>query len=127
MAGTDKTVKVTLVAVATPYAKGMNDASVATKKLGAEIDTVGTKTKGLEQGAGRASGAMKGLAIGAGALAATGLVAFMMDLFGRWDKTFLLETDRERVQSRTVKEQVGGEGAGDLEIATGTRRAATGN
>jgi len=55
----------------------------------------------------------------------TGLVAFMMDLFGRWDKKFLLETDRERVQSRTVKEQVGGEGAGDLEIASGTRSAAT--
>lgn len=79
MAGSDKTVKVTLVAVASPYAKGMGEASVATRKLGQDIDHVNVKTRGLEAGAGRASGALKGLAIGAGAVAATGLVAFMTD------------------------------------------------
>jgi DNA-binding transcriptional regulator YdaS (Cro superfamily)/DsbC/DsbD-like thiol-disulfide interchange protein len=79
VAGSDKTVKVTLVAVATPYVKGTTEASVATRKLGKDIDGVSAKTKGLEAGAGRASGALKGLAIGAGAVAATGLVAFMTD------------------------------------------------
>jgi hypothetical protein len=39
----------------------------------------------------------------------TGLVAFLMDVFGRWDPKYLLETERERVQFRTVREQVGGE------------------
>ena len=79
MPSSDKAVKVTLVAVTAPYAKGMNDASLATRKLGSEIDTVGGKTKGLEAGAGRAGGALKGMAIGAGAIAATGLVAFLAD------------------------------------------------
>jgi hypothetical protein len=39
----------------------------------------------------------------------TGLVAFMMDVFGRWNPKYLLETDHERVQVQTVQEQVGGE------------------
>jgi hypothetical protein len=42
----------------------------------------------------------------------TGLIAFMMDIFGRFDAESFLETDRERIQSRIVREQVGGEEAG---------------
>ncbi|MBV8569017.1 MAG: glucosidase [Acidobacteriaceae bacterium] len=41
----------------------------------------------------------------------TGLIAFMMDLFGRFDATTLLESHRERIQTRLVREQVGGESA----------------
>jgi hypothetical protein len=40
----------------------------------------------------------------------TGLVAFLMDVFGRWQPKDLLETDKERLQMQTVREQVGGEG-----------------
>ncbi|HTS64501.1 MAG TPA: hypothetical protein VMH28_20900 [Candidatus Acidoferrales bacterium] len=43
----------------------------------------------------------------------TGLVGFLIDLFGRFDGKRLLETDRERTQARLVREQVGGEGAGE--------------
>jgi hypothetical protein len=41
----------------------------------------------------------------------TGLVAFVTDFFGRVDAKKIMETDRERVQARLVREQVGGEGA----------------
>jgi hypothetical protein len=40
----------------------------------------------------------------------TGLVAFLIDVFGRWNPTYVLETDRERLAFQTVREQVGGEG-----------------
>ena len=40
----------------------------------------------------------------------TGLIAPLMDLFGRVDGKSLLDVDRDIVQSRVVKEQVGGEG-----------------
>jgi hypothetical protein len=39
----------------------------------------------------------------------TGLVAPMLDLFGRFDAKAFLETDRGRLMSRLVREQVGGE------------------
>jgi hypothetical protein len=42
----------------------------------------------------------------------TGLVAPMLDLFGRVDAKTALETDRGRVMSRVVREQVGGEDSG---------------
>lgn len=79
MAGSDKTVKVTLVAVAQPYAKGMSEASAATRKLGTDIDSVGTKARGLEGGMGKATGAVKGLAVAGAAVAGTALVAFLGD------------------------------------------------
>jgi hypothetical protein len=40
----------------------------------------------------------------------TGLVAFLMDFFGRFDAKTLLETQRGRLHARLVREQVGGEG-----------------
>jgi hypothetical protein len=43
----------------------------------------------------------------------TGLVAVLLDLFGRFDAKSLLETEKERLQTRIVREQVGGEGAGE--------------
>jgi hypothetical protein len=55
----------------------------------------------------------------------TGLIAFLMDVFGRFDKKWILDTDRERVRARLVKEQVGGEGAGELEIAAAREAANT--
>jgi hypothetical protein len=39
----------------------------------------------------------------------TGLVALLMDLFGRIDAKSLLESERSLVQARVVREQVGGE------------------
>jgi len=39
----------------------------------------------------------------------TGLVAPLLDLFGRLDAKALLETERDILQSRLVSEQVGGE------------------
>jgi hypothetical protein len=47
----------------------------------------------------------------------TGTVALAMDFFGRVDAKGALETERERVQSRIMREQVGGEGAGETEGA----------
>jgi hypothetical protein len=41
----------------------------------------------------------------------TGLIAPLLDIFGRVDAKDLLETERERLQSRIIKEQVGGESA----------------
>jgi hypothetical protein len=40
----------------------------------------------------------------------TGLVAFILDLFGRFDGKRILETERERTEAQLVREQVGGEG-----------------
>jgi hypothetical protein len=40
----------------------------------------------------------------------TGLVAPLLDLFGRIDAKTFLETERGRVFARVVSEQVGGEG-----------------
>jgi hypothetical protein len=43
----------------------------------------------------------------------TGLVAPLLDLFGRVDAQTMLETDRGRVMARIVREQVGGEEMGE--------------
>jgi hypothetical protein len=45
----------------------------------------------------------------------TGLSAFLIDFFGRFDAKSVLETDRERTLTRMVREQVGGQGAGETE------------
>ncbi len=42
----------------------------------------------------------------------TGLIAFLMDFFGRIDATWLLDVDVESRQKRLVREQVGGAAAG---------------
>ena len=42
----------------------------------------------------------------------TGLVAPLLDIFGRVDAKSLLETERGRLETRLVREQVGGEAAG---------------
>jgi hypothetical protein len=39
----------------------------------------------------------------------TGLVATLLDFFGRVDATTMLETGRERLADRVIREQVGGE------------------
>lgn len=76
MAGTDKTVKVTLVAVAQPYTKGMNDAATATRKLGDDIDRAGTKSKGLGGSLSGAASSLKGLGAAA---AGTAVAAFLTE------------------------------------------------
>ena len=43
----------------------------------------------------------------------TGLIAFMIDLFGRIDAKWVLDTSRGRRQTQLVREQVGGKGAGE--------------
>ena len=43
----------------------------------------------------------------------TGLVAPLLDLFGRLDAKTLLETERGRVMARIMREQVGGVAAGE--------------
>ena len=45
----------------------------------------------------------------------TGTIALLIDLFNRFDARRVLETDRERMGTRFVREQVGGEGAGETE------------
>jgi hypothetical protein len=77
--GSDKTVKVRLIAVADPYVKGTSEAAAATRKLGADMDGVSAKAKGLESASSRTSGALKGMAVGAAAVAGTGLVMFLKD------------------------------------------------
>jgi hypothetical protein len=47
----------------------------------------------------------------------TGAIAFLMDVFGRFDAKKYLESHRERLRTGMVKEQVGGEGAGQTEAA----------
>jgi hypothetical protein len=42
----------------------------------------------------------------------TGLIAFLVDFFGRFDAQTILTTGREQVLTRMVREQVGGEGVG---------------
>jgi hypothetical protein len=44
----------------------------------------------------------------------TGLVAFFMNFFGRFDAKRWMEADREQIEARLVREQVGGAGAGDM-------------
>jgi hypothetical protein len=39
----------------------------------------------------------------------TGMIAVMLDTFGRLDANAILETERSRLMSRMVKEQIGGE------------------
>lgn len=79
MAGSDKTVKVRLDVETGPYAKGMASASSATRKLGSDIDNVGGKSKGLGGNLEKATGALKGMAVGGAALAGTALVSFLTD------------------------------------------------
>jgi len=43
----------------------------------------------------------------------TGTIAFLMDIFGRFDANRYLEMDREMMQSRLVREQVGGDSVGE--------------
>jgi hypothetical protein len=38
----------------------------------------------------------------------TGTIAFLMDIFARFDANTVLESEREQIQTRLVKEQVGG-------------------
>jgi hypothetical protein len=47
----------------------------------------------------------------------TGLVAFFMDFFGRFDAKTILETERGQMHARLVREQVGGEGSLQAEEA----------
>lgn len=79
MGSSDKTVKVTLIAVAQPYVKGVTEAGAATTKLGKEIDGVGGKAKGAEGALGGAGAALKGMAVAGAAVAGTALVAFLRD------------------------------------------------
>ena len=51
----------------------------------------------------------------------TGLVAPLLDIFGRVDAKTMLETERGRVMARVVKEQVGGEA--DREVIDHARKA----
>jgi hypothetical protein len=44
----------------------------------------------------------------------TGLIAFLMDIFGRIDEKWVLDTDQERRHARLVREQVGGEDTRDI-------------
>jgi hypothetical protein len=43
----------------------------------------------------------------------TGTIAFILDFFGRVDARAILETTRERIQTRIAREHVGGEGTGE--------------
>ena len=43
----------------------------------------------------------------------TGMIAFLLDLFGRVDAKALLETELGRLGARIVREQVGGESTGE--------------
>lgn len=79
MAAADQTVKVTLVAVSTPLVKGYNEAGSATTKLGKQIDDTSSKSEALTGKLGGASTAMKGMAVAAGAMAGTEIVAFIRD------------------------------------------------
>ena len=45
----------------------------------------------------------------------TGTIALLIDIFNRFDARRVLETDRERMRTRLVREQVGGEGPGETE------------
>jgi hypothetical protein len=53
----------------------------------------------------------------------TGLIAPLLDIFGRLDPKILLETERGRVFAKIIREQVGGEGDTETEVAQtlGTR------
>jgi hypothetical protein len=53
----------------------------------------------------------------------TGLIAPLLDLFARFDSKNILDTDRERTLARVMREQVGGEGAAETEIARVTNPA----
>jgi hypothetical protein len=55
----------------------------------------------------------------------TGTIALLIDLFARFDANTILETQGERMQSRMVREVVGGEGAGEPEqVGVPTARTA---
>jgi len=45
----------------------------------------------------------------------TGTIAILLDIFGRFDARRWLETDRGGMQTRIVREQVGGQSANDTE------------
>jgi hypothetical protein len=46
----------------------------------------------------------------------TGAIAFLIDFFGRFDARTWLDSDRKQLHARMVREQVGGEGAGQQEV-----------
>ena len=79
MAGSDKTVKVRLIAEAAPYVKGTTEASAATRKLGKDIEATEAKSKNAGSAFGKASGALKGMAVAGAAVAGTALVGFLSD------------------------------------------------
>jgi hypothetical protein len=55
----------------------------------------------------------------------TGTIALLIDLFARFDANTILETQGERMQSRMVREVVGGDGAGEPEpVGVPTARTA---
>jgi hypothetical protein len=55
----------------------------------------------------------------------TGTIAFLMDIFGRFDAKKYLENNFQKLQTQLVMEQVGGEGVGEpahqVPVAKGTR------
>lgn len=75
----DRVTKVVLTAEVGPYEKGFTKASTVTTKFGKDVDAVNAKSKGMESQLSKTGGALKGVAIGAGALAGTALVAFLGD------------------------------------------------
>lgn len=79
MTGSVKTTKVILTAEVAPYKKGFTEASTVTTKFGKDIEGVNAKSKGMEAQMSKTGGALKGVALGAGALAGTALVSFLGD------------------------------------------------
>src|SRR5262249_27574144 len=55
----------------------------------------------------------------------TGTVALLLDLFGRLDAKFVLETQRELLEARIVSEQVAGDAGGRPERVTEKEPALT--
>jgi hypothetical protein len=117
VAGSDKTVKVKLVAEVSPYARGMGEASAATSKLGRDIDNVEAKNKGFAKSAGQSTAALKGMAVAGAAVAGTALVAFLSDSvkaagdleqsIGGVDAVFKDSADQIHEFGKTAAESVG--------------------
>ena len=53
----------------------------------------------------------------------TGTIAFLMDIFERFDAPGFLNSERGRVRTRMVREQVGGGMAREIEVAQGAQSA----
>ena len=86
MPGSEKTVKVTLVAVTSPFVSGMSAAEDATRKLGATSSATSKATDKMGDSANRAGSKMgslgdrlSGAKVAAAGLAGTALVAFLGD------------------------------------------------